>query len=57
MCFFILAGLGGASAQNIGINSTGTAPDPSALLDVNAAPTNNKGLLLPAFPPQNVMLL
>ncbi len=47
VCFFILAGLGGASAQNIGINGTGAAPDASALLDVDAAPGNNKGLLLP----------
>ncbi len=47
VCFFILAGLGGASAQNIGINGTGAAPDASALLDVDAAPANDKGLLIP----------
>lgn len=34
-------------AQNIGINSTGTAPNNKALLDIDAAPTNNKGLLVP----------
>lgn len=31
-------------AQNIGINTTGTTPDNSAMLDVNAA---NKGMLVP----------
>lgn len=35
------------SAQNIGINSTGNLPDASALLDVDAAPGNDKGLLIP----------
>ena len=34
-------------AQNIGINSTGALPNPSALLDVDASPGNNKGLLIP----------
>lgn len=34
-------------AQNIGINATGTAPNNKALLDIDAAPTNNKGLLVP----------
>ncbi|PKP39539.1 MAG: hypothetical protein CVT98_01400 [Bacteroidetes bacterium HGW-Bacteroidetes-15] len=34
-------------AQNVSISSTGTAPNTSALLDVDAAPGNNKGLLLP----------
>lgn len=33
-----------ATAQSIGINNTGAAPHPSAMLDVNS---NNKGLLLP----------
>src|SRR5688572_2967176 len=31
-------------AQNVGINATGTAPDNSAMLDVQSA---NKGLLIP----------
>lgn len=35
------------SAQNIGINPTGALPNPSALLDIDAAPLNNKGLLIP----------
>lgn len=34
-------------SQNIGINSTGVIADPSALLDVNASPLNNKGALMP----------
>ncbi|MGB3948340.1 MAG: hypothetical protein WBM13_10160 [Bacteroidia bacterium] len=34
-------------AQNVGINSTGASPDASAMLDVDAAPTNDKGVLLP----------
>lgn len=36
-----------SSAQSIGINTIGAAPNASALLDVDAAPGNNKGLLLP----------
>ena len=36
-----------AFAQNIGINTTGATPNASALLDVDAAPGNNKGLLIP----------
>ncbi len=36
-----------AVAQNVGINSTGAAPDASAVLDVDAAPSNDKGLLIP----------
>lgn len=35
------------SAQNIGINSTGAVPNSSSLLDIDAAPGNNKGLLIP----------
>ena len=35
------------SAQNIGINSSGSTPNASALLDVDAAPGNNKGMLIP----------
>jgi hypothetical protein len=34
-------------AQNVGINTTGAAPDNSALLDLNASPGNNKGFLVP----------
>lgn len=34
-------------AQNIGINTTGAIPDASALLDIDAAPGNDKGLLIP----------
>ena len=36
-----------STAQNVGINATGAAPDNSALLDIDAAPANNKGLLIP----------
>ncbi len=42
-----LWGVTGGYAQNIGINSTGAAPNISALLDIDAAPGNNKGLLIP----------
>jgi len=34
-------------AQNVGINSTGAAPAPSAILDLNASPGNDKGFLVP----------
>lgn len=34
-------------AQNVGINSTGAAPDPSAILDVDVAPAYDKGFLKP----------
>ena len=34
-------------AQNIGISTTGATPNVSALLDIDAAPGNNKGLLIP----------
>ena len=50
VCFFILVGLAGAFSQNIGINSTGVSPNTSALLDVDAAPGNNKGMLIPRVP-------
>jgi len=33
--------------QNIGINSSGAAPNASAMLDIDAGPSNNKGLLIP----------
>ncbi|MES2285247.1 MAG: hypothetical protein V4547_06120 [Bacteroidota bacterium] len=43
--------LGVASyAQNVGINTTGNAPNSSALLDINASPGNNKGVLIPRLP-------
>ena len=34
-------------AQNIGINTTGLSPNTAALLDIDAAPNFNKGLLIP----------
>jgi hypothetical protein len=34
-------------AQNVGVNSTGAAPNSSALLDIDAAPANDKGILIP----------
>lgn len=36
-----------AKAQNIGVNTNGNTPDASALLDVDASPSNNKGMLIP----------
>src|ERR1039458_7151635 len=35
------------SAQRVGINTTGSLPNASALLDVDAAPGNNMGILIP----------
>jgi len=49
LLFLFLAGVNGYS-QNVGINSTGAAPNASAILDVDAAPGNNKGLLIPRVP-------
>ena len=40
-------GRGGAFCQNIGINGNGALPDASAILDVSAAPSNDKGMLVP----------
>lgn len=37
-------------SQNIGINSTGAYAHPSALLDIDASPSNNTGLLIPRIP-------
>src|ERR1035437_1970451 len=34
-------------AQHVGINTTGSLPNVSALLDVDAAPGNNMGILIP----------
>src|SRR6185436_12683723 len=39
--------LSNVNAQGVGINPSGNNPDPSALLDLNAAPAYNKGLLMP----------
>lgn len=36
-----------SNAQNLGVNSTGANPHPSAILDVDAAPSNDKGFLKP----------
>lgn len=44
--FFLLISVIGF-AQNIGINATNSTPNASALLDVDAAPGNNKGVLIP----------
>lgn len=44
-----LIGFGEISAQNVGINSTGAVAHPSALLDLNASPTNNKGFAMPSL--------
>jgi len=38
LCTFSLSLTGLGWAQNVGINSTGFAPHPSALLDIDAAP-------------------
>jgi len=38
---------GSLFAQSVGINSTGALPNASALLDVDAVPGNNKGILIP----------
>ncbi|MFT7156985.1 MAG: hypothetical protein ACI8Q1_002000 [Parvicella sp.] len=50
-CHVILIGLTfltvGVSAQNIGISSAGVPADASSLLDINASPGNDKGLLIP----------
>lgn len=43
-----------SSAQNVGINSTGTPPHNSALFDADASPANDKGLLVPRIPLQAV---
>lgn len=36
-----------AQNQNVGINKSGALPDVSALLDVDASPANDKGILIP----------
>ena len=40
----IICALGNANAQNIGISSDGSTPDPHAMLDIKAS---DKGLLIP----------
>ena len=37
-------------AQSVGINTTGIAANSSALLDIDASPGNNKGILFPRIP-------
>lgn len=44
---FIFFGWSISFAQNVSINNTGALPNVSALLDIDAAPGNNKGLLIP----------
>src|ERR1041385_6449385 len=34
-------------SQNVGINSSGATPNASALLDIDASPSNDKGILIP----------
>ena len=45
--FIFLAFNSALFAQNLGVNSTGANAHPSALLDIDAAPSNNKGALMP----------
>ena len=51
---FLPLGQGLLLAQRVAINSTGVLPNPSALLDVDATPTNDKGLLIPRVSLTNV---
>jgi len=37
-------------AQNVSINVTGAVPNSSAMLDIDASPANNMGLLIPRIP-------
>src|SRR5579859_161373 len=39
--------INGLLGQGVGINPSGNNADPSALLDLNASPLNNKGVLIP----------
>ncbi len=41
--------LSGVTAQNIGINGTGANAHPSALLDLDASPSNNTGFAMPSL--------
>jgi len=45
--FFVVLFTFNLTAQNVGINGNGAVPDASAILDISAAPTNNKGMLIP----------
>ncbi len=49
LCFLLsfLQGINATYAQNVGININGTDPNPSAILDINASPNNDKGILIP----------
>ena len=47
---FIIFGCSVSLSQNVGINNTGALPNVSSLLDIDAAPGNNKGLLIPRIP-------
>ena len=49
LCFLLsfLQGVNVTYAQNVGININGTDPNPSAILDINASPNNDKGILIP----------
>ena len=55
---FTLCLLSGAevNAQNIGMNGTGANAHPSALVDIDASPSNNTGLLIPRIPLQAINL-
>jgi hypothetical protein len=44
LLMFVLTGFSKTFSQSVGINTTGTFPDPSAQLDVNAT---DKGILIP----------
>ena len=44
----------GVFAQNIGMNGTGANAHPSALVDIDASPSNNTGLLIPRIPLQAI---
>jgi hypothetical protein len=48
--FFTIFKCGLSFSQNASINTTGALPHISALLDIDAAPNNNKGLLIPRVP-------
>jgi hypothetical protein len=48
--FFIVCGCSVSFSQNVSINNTGALPNASSLLDIDAAPGNNKGLLIPRVP-------
>jgi hypothetical protein len=48
--FFIFLTCNVSYSQNVSINNTGALPNVSSLLDIDAAPGNNKGLLIPRVP-------